>query len=195
MIGSITPLVQEALITRKWLWSASAYTTGSVMAAVLVGAALGALGQAIDWARNGWPLVLGTAIVVALMEFGLVPRPWPLVQRQTKMHLRMTTGSARAAFWWGVDIGNGLTTAANYHTLWIFVLAAIALSDPVASLALYASYGFGRAGIVWSGPLLRRAASRRNIELIPALMRRDGPWHRLHAWIAVAAIVVVVTRF
>src|SRR6266545_7952218 len=124
MIGSITPLVQEAIVTKRWLSSVLAYAVGSVLASAFVGVVLGAIGGVVHPAVWGWIAVALTAVLIGAMEWGLIPKPPLLVKRQTKMGWRLAMGHARAAFWWGADIGNGLTTAANYHSFWLFCAAA-----------------------------------------------------------------------
>ena len=113
-----------------------------------------------------------------------------LVERQTKMAWRMRMGPVRSAFWWGIDIGTGLTTAVNYQSLWIFVLASLVVANPVGGIVLYMGYGLGRSALVWIGPALSMVARRGDIDLVPALMREENRWHRLHGTIAVAAAVI-----
>lgn len=194
MIGSITPLVQEALVTPRWLKAAIAYTFGSVLSAATVGLALGVLGAFLQPPTWAWWSVVAVALFAVAVESGLLPRPVPLLKRQTRQAWRRRMGPTTAAFWWGVDLGNGLTTVANYRTFWVFALASFVMANPIASLILYTAYGFGRAGLVWSGPLLEARSRATGVDLAIVLGRNSERWHRVHAAIAATAVVGLIAH-
>lgn len=192
MIGSITPLVQGAQGGTRWGRAMVAYGVGSAAASAAVGAALGGFGAILQVPTIlVYATILAAALVFALGELGLPGVPRPTWRRQTRKMWRQQGGPTRSAFWWGVDIGTGLTTRVTYRSLWIVFALCFASANAVTGAMLMLAYGIGRELLVVTGPALLDNAG--DIEtLVVALSTAQSTWHRTHAaMLGVVAVGIV----
>jgi hypothetical protein len=90
-------------------------------------------------------------------------------------------GPVGAAFWWGADLGSGLTTLVTFSGYWLLVAAVLLRGGAIYGAIVLGLYATGRALSVAVVPLLLD----RNLPLLPALR---GLWqyrpslHRWHAY-------------
>lgn len=159
MLGSILPPVGDGRRRRRrWFGLAVAYVGGSVVAAAALGGALAALalgvaGLGLDpfWERLA-------AVVLALLY---VPRllgsvPWPpLLQSTWQVPQRWLYERPRwaTAILFGLGLGSGVSTRIVVPTYYLLLVWPFLMDDALASVAVWALYGFAR-----SVPVLWQAA-------------------------------------
>lgn len=169
----------------------SAYAIGSISASMSIGGLLGLIGNFLGlpalWSRVA--LVAGTA-VLSLMELGLVRRPIPRIRRQTGKLWRDRYGPVRSAFFWGADLGFGVTTQVTFASFWALLASCIVVANPGWGALLFGGYGLGRALLVASGPILAHQFPAGLLP--PLLLERNRSWHRLHGGILAAMAIAVV---
>jgi hypothetical protein len=194
MIGSITPLVKAAQGSRRWSSALGAYAAGSILASIVVGGTLGILGRMIGGPWDAGRFVLASAAgVLVLHEIRVVRLPIPPIRRQTRKMWRLRFGPTRAAFLWGADLSLGFTTYVNFTSYWILAATCVLVASPMASALIMVGYGLGRILLVASGPLLVRSCpGTAIIEATEALLRADGAWHRLHAWVVCSMALILL---
>lgn len=192
MIGSISPLVKEAHGKKIWTLAVGAYAIGSVLASGAVGGLASLLGTLVGVA---WPgdskLLAGVAALATVIELTGNRIPGPLPKRQTKRRWRYRYGPNLSAFFWGIDLGLGVTTRVTFASYWVLLFACVALADPVAGIVLLGSYGLGRAILVASGPFV--VAKHESAFGMP-LLRNGDEWHQLHTAVAATLAVLVILK-
>jgi hypothetical protein len=128
--------------------------------------------------RVVWLLLGGISAALALREFGRFQFPVPQCRRQTQKVWGNRFGPATAAWWWGLDLGSGLTTIVTFSGYWLLVLAVLFGSDARYGAAVLGLYGLGRSLSVVLVPLLLDRTST----LLAALQRLRGYRPYLHRW-------------
>jgi hypothetical protein len=120
-------------------------------------------------------------LVLAARDVGALHFPVPQLGRQTNSMWRHRYGPTWAAWFWGLDLGSGLTTLVNYAAYWLLPVAVVLRGDVWYGAALLGLFGSGRAvATVASSLALRNDHSFGPGHLI-------GLWHhgvvirRLHA--------------
>jgi hypothetical protein len=147
----------------SWLASVSAYSLAGAVASTAVGAALGAVGSAAlpqDAWRFGLPVAVTLAVVAVAWDLGWIRSPLLQPRRQTRDVWAGSYGRLIAAILWGFDLGLVVTTRFTFAGVWVLVLSAVLVRDPLLGSALFFSYWLGRVGSVWIGPLLLEDATR-----------------------------------
>jgi cytochrome c biogenesis protein CcdA len=123
------------------------FTAGAVVAAVALGATLGAIGAALP-GRTALGVAAAVAVIGALRELGVVRVPLPDMRRQVPEPWRRDQPLAVWSTGYGAILGAGFGTFQPVVTFWVVCAAAIALGSPVASAACLAMFGLGRAVMV-----------------------------------------------
>lgn len=193
MIGSITPLVQEAFGTQRWSRALLAYAMGSIAGSTLVGGTLGLVGHLAGgpWPWGGHALLI-MALILGLKELGLYKLPTgPMWRRQTPKRWQFRNGAAKTAFMWGLDLGLGVTTRVNYASYWLLVAACLLLAQPLGAAALLGGYGLGRTILVATGPLLVHGRAS-VINLNVPFLHRQSAWHSFHGWVLLATTALLL---
>jgi len=185
LLGALTPLGQG---TRTWpvyrgtyIWALIAHTAGSVISGALAGAGLGWLGAYLVSGRLGpttWLSLGGLSLLLGFREFGWIQFPVPQWPRQTKKVWGLHFGRAVAAWFWGLDLGSGLTTLVTFSGYWILVLVALLGGEVVYGTLVLGLYGLGRGLSVAIVPLLLD----HTLGLLAALQRVRGFGPSLHRW-------------
>ena len=123
------------------------FALGAILAAGVLGAALGLAGSAIE---GTWALaVVGAlALLAAAREAGLVRMPVPELRRQVPERWRREWPLAGWSFGYGAGLGVGVLTHQAVWTFWVAAAGALALGDPVTSALCLAPFGLGRALMV-----------------------------------------------
>jgi hypothetical protein len=119
------------------------FALGAIAASALVGATLGALGAAL-----GAQLALvaaAVALLAAAREAGLVSIPLPQLRRQVPERWRFELPLPVWSVGYGAGLGAGFLTFQSVATFWVACAAAVALANPLAAAACFATFGAGRA--------------------------------------------------
>lgn len=101
-----------------------------------------------------WLGLGGLSLVLALREFGWLTFNIPQWRRQTGKTWYARLGPIGAAWWWGLDLGSGLTTLVTFSGYWLLVLAALLKGIPLYGGLVLGLYGLGRALSVALTPFL-----------------------------------------
>jgi presenilin-like A22 family membrane protease len=191
MLTSISPLGERARHNR-WGVTAGAYVIGSVGAAAVIGAALGALG-----ALAGAPLAVRAALLAAgavvalLVDTGLIPLP--TIRRQVDEDwLNRYRGWVYGAGFGG-QLGAGVVTIVTTATVYLVLLAELVAGSVGAGAIIGAAFGALRAAPLLTGGQVRDysqlvARHRRLIALAPA--SRRATWT---VTAVAAAVLIAVT--
>jgi hypothetical protein len=156
-LGALTPLGQRdderSIYTKTRLF----HIAGSLSSAILAGISLGWLGSRLPVRISeqvAW-FILGTlSLTFILREFGWMRFPVPQMDRQTNKTWRSRFGPESAAWWWGLDLGSGLTTLVTFSGYWLLVLATLFKGEVIYGGLVIGLYGLGRALSVILVPLL-----------------------------------------
>jgi hypothetical protein len=176
MVGTISPLVKAA--TADSYRALFAYALGSLGAAALVGSVLGLLGATLGTSWSQDHLIIGAlALMLGLAEAMHACERWSPFGRQTEQAWR-SWGSTAAAFLWGADIGNGITTRINHCSQWLLFVGALTSGAAALGAALLVVSGVGRLILVISGGLLLR--HHQTGAVATALIERRRLWNLYH---------------
>ncbi|HLJ66001.1 MAG TPA: hypothetical protein VKX16_01410 [Chloroflexota bacterium] len=149
MIGQIRPLGQRSSVESWQAFGLHAF--GLVASAGLLGLGLGCLGRVIKIASGGIPLAtpLGAVLLaLALAETTVASGKLTLIHRQTPRTPRDLFGLRWAAFFWGVDLGQGWTTHVQSAAYYGTALFAFSAGSVRLGIALLMAYGAARAAPV-----------------------------------------------
>jgi hypothetical protein len=146
MIGMIQPLVKEARYHREAARTVVVYAAGVLLSAVVAGAGWALLGVAIHRVMPVRIAILAVAAACAafiLLDLGVRgARPLTL-RRQTCYLWWRGLGDRRAWFFWGIDLGLGVTTYRATSLYWAAVLTAVLVAPPAAIPLVMVAYGAG----------------------------------------------------
>lgn len=153
------------------------------MASVLAGSFLGWLGSWIP-IRPSFPtlwLILGVlSLLLAIREFGWARFPIPQWKRQTEKTWSHRMHPIVAAWWWGIDLGSGLTTLVTFSGYWLLVIVALLQGEPGYGALVLGMYGLGRGLAVWLPPhLLKGMPLQAGLR---ALLMNRSFLHRWHGY-------------
>src|SRR5919202_1206658 len=146
MIMVIRPLVQEPRHHRQAVDGIATYAVGVLSGALLVGVAWAVLGLAVQRvvpARQAVVVVAAACFAMALLDFGVRGARPLTVRRQTCSAWWRRFGPARAWFYWGLDLGLGVTTYRATSLYWAAVLTAVLLAPPAFTPLIMAVYAVG----------------------------------------------------
>ncbi len=156
------------------------------MSGFIVGSILGLTGS---WVLRGVPeigrwLTLGViGLILALREVGFIRFNIPQLRRQTKSSWYRKFGPIQAAWWWGVDLGSGLTALITFSGYWLLVLAILFRGDTLYGGAVLGLYGTGRAIAVGLPPLvLGLRTSEAYSSSLPSLLTFRPDLRKLHGY-------------
>lgn len=144
MLASISPLGERARGNRFWL-TAAAYTAGSVVGGVAIGAFLGAVGDvAVGEIGRGPRLGFLAAVAVggALLDVG---RRLPSLHRQVDERWLSTYRGWVYGFGFGIQLGVGVATIVTASVTYVALLAAFLAASPAAGAVIGATFGVARA--------------------------------------------------
>jgi len=146
MIGMIEPLVQAARNRRDVLQPIVAYALGVLSTATLAGLAWTAVALGVQrWARPPATLLIVAVICagLALADAGVRGATPPSIPRQTCSLWFRRFGPLRAWFFWGLDLGLGVTTYRATSLYWAAMLTAILVAPAQLALLISLAYGAG----------------------------------------------------
>jgi len=115
-------------------------------------------------------------------EFGWLSLPIPQWSRQTSNGWYTRFGPIGAAWWWGIDLGSGLTTLITFSGYWLLVLAVFANGIPIYGGIVLGLYGLGRALPVGISPLLIQRKDWNSRVSLRLLLRYRPNLHRWHGY-------------
>lgn len=175
------------------------YTLAGTVSSGALGAALGALGAAVDrlapqtnaWRLAGFVLFALVAVGSLGRELELLRLPLPQLRRQTGGLWARSYGLPAASILWGLDLGLLFTTWLTFSGVWLLAVLAIASSDAAFGAALLVSYWLGRALSVWLAPVFLRDAGR-TADVMVEISRERPFFRRFHALALSMAIVLFV---
>lgn len=166
-------------MTGTYVRAITTHTLAGVAIAGAVGALIGALGGAVPIAPS-WSascLLLGIlATALWLHQLGRLGFPIPQLPRQTQKLWYGPRGPVHAAWWWGLDLGSGLTTLINFPIYWILPAAIFFFGSTVGGALILAAYALGRAVAVWLPPIL--IGGRAPLREVPLALVRHQPLMR-----------------
>ena len=156
MIGTIGSLVEEASDRRRWPLTAGLYIAACVSTAVLLGAALGAIGHVAHglisggaggtWLPPAGAWLVGTlAIAYAAADLGLVRLPRPTLMHAVPVTWWRLWRPYGAALAYGAALGLGLTTRIHFGAFYILCILAVLGVEPGRGALLLGTYGAARA--------------------------------------------------
>jgi hypothetical protein len=137
MLASISPLGERARGNRWWL-TAAAYTTASVGAAALIGAALGTVG-------THRPVVFGVAAVAAAVVDFAAPTRIPSWRRQVNREWLSRYRGWVYGVGFGAQLGAGVVTVVNTATVYAWMVGAAVSGSPGTGAMVGAAFGIARA--------------------------------------------------
>jgi hypothetical protein len=184
MIGMIEPLVQAARDPRDAVRSIAVYALGVLSTAALAGAgwALVALAAQRLTRPPAALLILAVACAaLALADAGVRGATPPSIPRQTCSLWWRRFGPLRAWFYWGLDLGLGVTTYRATSLYWAAFLTAVLVIRPATAplvalaygLGLVANLSLGALALRWTG-LFGQAGSPSVLFLRPARLASAG---------------------
>jgi hypothetical protein len=146
MLTSISPLGERARHNR-WAVTVAWYLTASVAAGGAVGLALGALGALLGLppaARAiGWAVLAAPAVLV---DLGALPLPAGHRQVNEDWLNRYRGWVYGSAF--GAQLGVGVVTIVTSASVYLTLLAEVAVASPLGGLAVGLTFGLVRAAPV-----------------------------------------------
>jgi hypothetical protein len=181
-VGAINPLVQGTTAKSIYPRSLAAHALGSVLAGALAGGGVGWLGGQLPVVDRlaWWPGLGLLAGLLVLRELGWLRFPIPQVRRQTVKTWFPAASASRAAFWWGLDLGSGLTTLVTFSGYWLIVAAAVLKGDAAFGALLLGGYGLGRSLPIVLVPMTtdcRRTLQPEYVGRVIAYRPRLRRWH------------------
>lgn len=175
------PLGQGTRWRPHYFWAQLAHVAGSLSSAIVVGAGAGFVGSFVAEAlpaQVAWLCLAGLSTLLALRELGWIRFPIPQWRRQTEKMWGFRFGPLGAAWWWGIDLGSGLTTHVTFSSYWLLVLAILFNGSAVYGGLVLGLYGLGRALPVSVVPRLLEATD-------PLWVTLNDLWQQyphLHRW-------------
>lgn len=169
------------------------HIAGIMTSAILLGAVLGALGDAIGHLEQSLAALVISAVglMLAGRDIGVLRIPIPQLRRQTQKTWRHSFGSLTSAWLWGLDLGSGLTTLVNYAVYWILPLAAILRGEVVYGSVVLGLFGVGRAFVTAAVSLAFRADPNFEPRDLLGLQSRGVEVRRMHSACAAALMMFV----
>ena len=165
MIETITPAVCGS--RRRQLAALAAFALGALVAAALLGAALGLAGSLVA-AREALVFAAALAALATAREAGIFPLPLPQLPFQVPERWRFELPLPVWASGYGAGLGLGLVPRQPVATFWVAAGAALALGRPLASAICLSLYGLGRALVLmWT-----TARGNDPAEVVETLARR-----------------------
>jgi sulfite exporter TauE/SafE len=165
MLASISPLVERAPGTRWWRLAGS-YLVGSVVGGSALGAALGAVGEALQLRHSWVALAAVTAALAVLAALADLAGRVPSGRRQVDETWLSTYRDWVIGTGFGVQLGVGavtIVTSASTYLTWWFEAAS---GSAVAGAVIGGCFGLARglpllsmAGVRDAGELRRRNAA------------------------------------
>lgn len=173
-----------------------AHFAGSLLGASLAGGLLGWIGSSISSAVTAWPFwtaLGGLSLILAAREFGWLKFGVPQCRRQTSKMWFVSMGPVRAAWWWGVDLGSGLTTLVTFSGYWILILAILFNGTPGYGALLLGVFALGRAAAVGGVPLLVAIRQSNLIQFAEALLDHREELRRWHGYglLSIAGVLLL----
>lgn len=190
-MGALTPLVQGTRSRSTYASTLVVHTVASVWSGALVGSILGWLGSRVVSHQVSWQFWLGLGLVSLLLvarEFGALRVPIPQVRRQTGKTWYFRFGPIGAAWWWGIDLGSGLTSLITFSAYWLLLLVVFFSRSPQYGGIVLGMFGIGRAATTWITPYLFGAESDLRLALADLLQQR----HRIHVWHRYGLLAVTI---
>jgi hypothetical protein len=166
MLETFTPAVCGS--RRRQRVAVALFTASAVLAAALLGAALGLVGALVG-ARGVVAAAGALALLAAGREAGLVRFPLPQARRQVPERWRFELPLPVWASGYGAGLGVGVFTFQPVSTFWVACAGALALARPLPAAVCFSVYGAGRAAsVLWAraraadaGDAVERLAGRR----------------------------------
>lgn len=192
MLTSISP-VGEAARQQRWSTTVAAYTVGSLVAGVAVGALLGLLGSAAPIPSDWAPWLLAGGGVVGLLADATTGVP--TLHRQVDRRWLDTYRGWVYGLGFGVQLGTGVATIVPSSVVWLLWLGAAITADPLTGGLIGGVFGLLRAlpvvaaGVTRSPQALRRTMRRMAALRVPAARAVTAG----QATVSVLAILVAVT--
>lgn len=176
-----------------------AHSAGSVLSGAAMGGALGVIGRSLFAPATTawyWLALSSVATILALREFGRIDFPIPQRSRQTAKTWYGRFGPIGAAWWWGVDLGSGLTTIVTFSGYWLLAITAVMGGSPVYGALVIGLYGLGRASSVWLTPMVMGPILPSSLGELLAIRPHLHRWHaRILTAVAFALALRTVVTF
>jgi sulfite exporter TauE/SafE len=156
MVGTIGSLVQETSNRWRWLRVAGLYTLACMGTAMLLGAALGALGLLLSTLFHSTTIsalfpqlgiwIIGLlAIAYAASDVGLLRMPRPILSKAVPISWWRWWGPYRAALAYGAALGIGVMTRIPFGAFYVLCTWCVLKGNPVYGAVLMGTYGVMRA--------------------------------------------------
>ncbi|HEX5587184.1 MAG TPA: sulfite exporter TauE/SafE family protein [Acidimicrobiia bacterium] len=191
MLASINPLGERSR-NRTWWVTVSWYVAGSIAGGVLMGTALGALGELVDLALSPTAVAVGIVaavlgVVALLFELHVGGIMLPTVRRQVDEDWLARYRAWVYAGGFGFQLGLGVVTVVPTATVYLTWAFAFLTGSWLGGLVIGATFGLARAL-----PIFLVSRVRTPVQLRDA-MRRFAGWAPTarRASTAVSAIVPV----
>lgn len=168
-----------------------ASTTGGLLA----GALLGWLGHSLlNWMPEWgvWGVLFGLSTLLVLREHGWVRFPLPQWRRQTGATWYRRFGPLWTAWWWGLDLGSGLTNFITFSGYWVLVVAIVLHGSGGLGALVLGSYGLGRAVALLAAPILLRWQSQCAAQHLDEYMLYRPAMHRWHRYGMVLLVLMLI---
>lgn len=185
MLASIHPLGERAR-DRRWGVTVGAYLLGSTLAAALLGAALGGIGDLLPLTPGATAgLVVAAGALALAADLGAVPLP--TIHRQVDKDWLDRYRGWVVGVGFGFQLGLGVVTIVNTAAVYLTLALALLSGSAAAGAAVGTTFGLVRALVI-----LAVAPVRRPDQLRLAL-RRMHAWRSMsqRAGIAVQALFLV----
>ncbi len=155
MIGQITPLVQGGSSHKPVV----AHVAGGLIGGALAGVWWGLLGILVSTSLTSLVSSVPTSSVAVLVgalclaagvvDLGLVrARPFARFSRQTPRSWLCVFGGVGAAFAWGFDLAQGVTTQITYASIALVPALALLSGRMDSAVLIMTAFGVARAGSV-----------------------------------------------
>ena len=141
MLSSIHPLGERSRKNR-WAVTVGAFTLGSVGAASVIGAALGAIGSLFE--APAWVL-LAVVALAGLLDLAGVNPPGP--ERQVNERWIDTFRGTVYGFGFGAQLGAGLATFVVSWGVYAVLAAELLSGSTIGGAGIGAAFGLGRAAM------------------------------------------------
>ena len=185
MLASIHPLGERAR-ERRWGVTVGAYLFGSTLAAALLGAGLGGLGDVLPLTPGATAgLVVAAGALALAADLGALPLP--TIHRQVDKDWLDRYRGWVVGLGFGFQLGLGVVTVVNTAAVYLALVLALLSGSVAAGAVVGTTFGLVRALVI-----LVVAPVRRPDQLRLAL-RRMHSWRSLsqRAGIAVQALFLV----
>ncbi len=160
MIGTITPLVQEArsnVAVRVLL-----HLVGTALGGVLLGCMLAVIGTAFGPLPSSWVLAALVAVgsLAVLWQLGLIRMPLPEHRWSVPRGIWLQWDRRAASLLYGLAMGFGLLTHIRFASFHVLVVWIVLSADLGLAVLVAGTYGFARGlGVLFVTPLVARASS------------------------------------